>query len=92
MDRQDEVRELSMMILDKLTEISEKFVRKNKVKHHILSALQIASLDFLGSVIIANSKMMSDKSKQLDYVELVKTNTNLMFEQIKIMIKSIELH
>lgn len=92
MNKQDQAKELADIILDKLTEMSDKFVRKHKVEPHILSALQIASINFLGSVIMANTRMIPDKSQQLDYVELVKTDTNIMLEQAKVMIKSVDLH
>lgn len=92
MSKQEEALKLADDLLCKLTELSEKFVRNSTKNDFILGALQIASINFVGSVIMANVKMISDKSKQLDYLDVVKTDMNQVFEQIRTDIKSINLH
>ena len=90
--KSSEINNLAESILDILVKESDKFVRKNRVNTYVLSALQIASINFLGSVVIANARTISDKSHQLDFIEDVKEDVNNVFEQIKINIKSVDLH
>ncbi len=90
--KSDDLKILSESILDILVKASEKFVKKNSTEPHVLSALQVASINFLGSVITANSRALKDKCNQLDFVEYIKTDVNYVFDQIKILIKTVDLH
>lgn len=91
---------LETNFLTKLTSMSDKMVRKNCKNPHVLSALQVAALNFLGSVMMANIKVLTHKIDQteatpdvkLDYVEHVRELCNHMLDQIKASIKSVELH
>lgn len=91
---------LEKNFLNRLTKMSDTMVRKNFKNPHVLSALQVAALDFLGSVMMANIKVLTHKIDQteatldikLDYVEHIRELANHMFDQIKTSIKSVELH
>jgi hypothetical protein len=86
------MKPLSESILEILVRESDKFVRKQNTSLEVLNALQAATLNFLGSVVMANAKICKDKSIQLDYVESVKDEVLSVFEQIKTAIKSVDLH
>jgi hypothetical protein len=91
---------LEKKFLEKLTSICDRMVRKNFKNPSVLCALQVASLDFLGSVVMANSKILSDQSGtkeastslKLDYIEHVRALADAMFDEIKKQVRSVELH
>ncbi len=91
---------LERKLLEKLTTTCEKIVKKNYHNPSVLGSVQIAALDFLGSVVMANSKVLVDKdtladaplSLKLDYVEHVRGLANAILDEVKKHIKSIELH
>jgi len=91
---------LERKFLEKLTSVCDKMVRKNFKNPFVLSALQVASLDFLGSVVMANIKVLVDTvagqeastSLKLDYIEHVRALSESMFEVIKKQVRSVDLH
>lgn len=87
-----EIKNLADSILEILVKTSDKFVRKNHTELHVLSALQIASGNFLGSVVMANARMLTDKSHKLDFLDTVKADIDNIFEQMRAMMKSVDLH
>jgi len=83
---------LERKFLEKLVAVGEKIVKKNFTNPMVLPSIQIASLDFLGSIIAANAKMLPDQSARLNYVEHVRDLANCMCDQLKSQIRSVDLH
>jgi hypothetical protein len=90
--KSSDIKFLSNSVLEILVKASDKFVKKNHTDPHVLSALQIATHNFLGSVIMANARILDDKSQQLDFIDRVECDVHSVLEQVRAMIKSVDLH
>lgn len=90
---------LEKKFLEKLILTIDKMARKNFKNPCVFTCIQVAAIDFLGSVIMANSKSLVEKVSgkeappaiQLDYVANVKELTDTMFDEVKKQIRSVDL-
>ncbi len=86
--------DLSDLFLDKLTDFTSEMVNKNygQGKGMCISAIQIAAINFLGSVTMANLGTISNLSQQLDFINTVKEDVMAVCEQMKLKLKTVDLH
>jgi len=85
---------LMVEFLDKLSKTTHKFLNSQEGQDTccVLSVLQSSAANFLSSVTRSCSENLSSKVGQLDYIEMVRKDVNLMFDQIKTEIKSVNLN
>lgn len=90
----NETEKLIAELLDKLAKQTHKWMDKHVGKENcvVLSALQSGAANYFKSVSKSCSQNIENKSNQLDYIEMVRTDINLMLDHIKTEIKSVDLN
>lgn len=90
----NETEKLIAQLLKKLEKTTNKFMNDQIGKEScvVLSALQSASANYFSSVTKSCALEHLDKSKQLDYIEVVRKDVNDVLDHIKNQIKSVNLN
>lgn len=87
-----EFEKLIAELLADITKATNKFVHRHKHSPMALTTTQIAAINFLASVTKTSSECVEDISKQLDYIEAVRGDTNAVFDEVRLLAKSVTLN
>lgn len=87
-----EFEKLISELMAELHKTANKFAHKHKYCPKSLTAVQVAAINFLASATKTSSECVEDISKQLDYIEAVRRDTNNVFDEVKLLAKSVTLN
>ena len=73
---------------------TDKFMDRHRKADHriVLTSLQSACLNYFLKVTHALAANMTDKSKQLDYMDVIKTNMDAALEEVRTALKVIGMN
>ena len=87
-----EFEKLIAELVAELNKTTNKFIHNHNRSTKALTAAQIAAINFIASATKTSSECVTDLSQQLDYIEAVRRDVNAVFDQIKVLTKSVTLN